>query len=91
MSGGDHRLVATQPDQPYPDMVFGRWAAASEAMHLSDAMLGLLAAVERQGALDADDVLDRRALLGQVRAWREPAGPAVAELLAESDVAMAEY
>ena len=39
---GDHRVVTTQPLQPYPDMVLGRWGAASEAMHLSEAMLGLL-------------------------------------------------
>ncbi len=50
----------------------------------------VLAAVERQGALDADDVLDRRTRLGQVPAWREAAAPALAELLSERDVAMAE-
>ena len=50
----------------------------------------VLAAVERQGALGAEDVLDRRTRLGQVPAWREAAALAVAELLADRDMAMAE-
>ncbi len=49
----------------------------------------VLAAVERQGALDADDVLDRRTRVGQVPAWRAAAAPVVAQLLAKADLAMA--
>jgi glycerol-3-phosphate dehydrogenase len=41
------------------------------------------AAVEREGALDADDVLDRRLRLDLVPAWREAARPAVEAMLAE--------
>ncbi len=39
------------------------------------------AAVEREGALDVDDVLDRRTRLGLVPDWREAAAGPVAELL----------
>jgi len=41
----------------------------------------LLAAVQRQGALTADDVLDRRTRLGLVPAWRDAAVPAVERVL----------
>ena len=41
----------------------------------------LLAAVEREGALTLDDVLDRRTRLGLVPAWREAAAPRAGELL----------
>ena len=39
------------------------------------------AAVEREGALDVDDVLDRRTRLGLVPDWREAAAGPAAELL----------
>jgi len=41
----------------------------------------VLVAVEREGALSVDDVLDRRTRLGLVPAWREAADAAVRELL----------
>jgi glycerol-3-phosphate dehydrogenase len=41
----------------------------------------LLAATQREGALGADDVLDRRTRLGLVPAWREAAAPALEQLL----------
>jgi glycerol-3-phosphate dehydrogenase len=42
-----------------------------------------LAAVEREGALTLDDVLDRRCRLGLVPAWRAQAEEAAADLLPE--------
>jgi glycerol-3-phosphate dehydrogenase len=45
----------------------------------------LLAAVEREGALHADDVLDRRTRLGLVPAWREVAAPAVGDVIAAAE------
>jgi glycerol-3-phosphate dehydrogenase len=42
------------------------------------------AAIEREGALSADDILDRRLRLGLVPSWYEAAEPAVASLLGES-------
>lgn len=42
----------------------------------------LIAAVEREGALNADDVLDRRTRLGLVPAWRELARPVVEDVVA---------
>jgi glycerol-3-phosphate dehydrogenase len=43
----------------------------------------VLAAVEREGALTDDDILDGRTRLGLVPAWRDAAVPAVQRLLAE--------
>jgi glycerol-3-phosphate dehydrogenase len=43
----------------------------------------LLAAVQREGALNLDDVLDRRTRLGLVPAWRQAAGGVAEELLEE--------
>jgi glycerol-3-phosphate dehydrogenase len=43
----------------------------------------LLAAVQREGAITAEDVLDRRTRLGLVPAWREAASPAVESLLGD--------
>jgi len=43
----------------------------------------LIAAIEREGALTIDDVLDRRTRLGLVPAWRRAATPAVQRLVAE--------
>jgi glycerol-3-phosphate dehydrogenase len=43
----------------------------------------LVAAIEREGALSADDVLDRRTRLGLVPAWREAAQPAVERIVGE--------
>ena len=43
----------------------------------------LLAAVEREGALTAEDVLDRRTRLGFVPEWREAARPEVEAILGE--------
>jgi glycerol-3-phosphate dehydrogenase len=43
----------------------------------------LVAAIEREGALNAGDVLDVRTRLGLVPAWREAALPAVESALAE--------
>jgi len=42
----------------------------------------VLAAVQREGAVSADDVLDRRSRLGLVPTWREAGAPAVEQLLA---------
>ncbi|MFZ0042336.1 MAG: glycerol-3-phosphate dehydrogenase C-terminal domain-containing protein, partial [Solirubrobacteraceae bacterium] len=41
----------------------------------------LLAAVQREGALNVDDVLDRRTRLGLVPAWRQAARVVAEELL----------
>jgi glycerol-3-phosphate dehydrogenase len=43
----------------------------------------LLAAVQREGALTPEDVLDRRTRLGLVPAWREAAAPALERVLGE--------
>jgi glycerol-3-phosphate dehydrogenase len=43
----------------------------------------LVAAIEREGAVTVDDVLDIRTRLGLVPAWREPALPAAQRLLSE--------
>jgi glycerol-3-phosphate dehydrogenase len=43
----------------------------------------LVAAIEREGALTTDDVLDRRTRLGLVTAWREAARPAVERIVGE--------
>jgi glycerol-3-phosphate dehydrogenase len=43
----------------------------------------LVAAIEREGALTTDDVLDRRTRLGLVPAWREAAQPAVERIVGE--------
>jgi len=43
----------------------------------------LLAAVEREGALTADDVLERRTRLGLVPAWCKAARPAVEQIIAQ--------
>jgi glycerol-3-phosphate dehydrogenase len=40
------------------------------------------AAIEREGALTADDILDRRLRLGLVPSWYEAARPAVESLIA---------
>jgi len=40
-----------------------------------------VAAIEREGALSVDDVLDRRLRLGLVPAWYEAARPAVESLI----------
>jgi glycerol-3-phosphate dehydrogenase len=44
------------------------------------------AAIEREGALCADDILDRRLRLGLVPAWYEAARPAVESLVGDSSV-----
>lgn len=43
-----------------------------------------VAAIEREGALSVDDVLDRRLRLGLVPSWSEEARPAVESLMDEA-------
>jgi len=82
-----------------PSRLFNRYGAeATELVALADGRpellepvaeglpaLGveLVAAIEREGALSAGDVLDVRTRLGLVPAWREAALPAVESALAE--------
>ncbi len=62
-----HRPELRQPVIPGTDVLALEW----------------LAAVEREGALTLDDVLDRRCRLGLVPAWRAEAAEAAADLLPE--------
>jgi glycerol-3-phosphate dehydrogenase len=48
------------------------------------------AAVDREGALCADDILDRRLRLGLVPTWYEAARPAVESLVAPSERSLVE-
>jgi glycerol-3-phosphate dehydrogenase len=50
----------------------------------------VVAAVQREGALDVSDVLDRRTRLGLVPAWREAALPRVSELFEAARGAVSE-
>ncbi len=65
----DIRLV---DDRPHPTTPIAPGVTEADVLH----------AVRHEGALDADDVLDRRTRIGLVPADREKAGPAVAALLA---------
>ncbi|KOV89834.1 glycerol-3-phosphate dehydrogenase [Nocardia sp. NRRL S-836] len=65
----DIRLV---DDRPHPTTPIAPGVTEADVLH----------AVRHEGALDADDVLDRRTRIGLVPADRAKAGPAVAALLA---------